>query len=296
MERSIAAWNSLNYVGVLTDKTITIDRHTQSLRRLNSMEALLENHLQFWFFQLRESFLQQKLMMKWDPTRLDDYILLPIDYGFANNEDCFFVSHYWHAREHPDPEGHDMRLFHEDLAQTEWSYIWVDWTCMPQAPRNKAQRAYFKKMLQCIPMLVRDCAFEWRFPAFEPRAWILFEVAEYILNHTTWTTTEDIAPFICHVDEMVDEGVHAVITKYKYACTNGADMPVVVGWLELLVILAKVVPEAGRRQEIFDYINRGYVGTLHETVSGLKIDKAKGEITCNEKTYTFTPVFLPTVD
>jgi hypothetical protein len=69
-------------------------------------------------------------MVKWDPTALDEYILLPVHYGFVNNQDCFFVSHYWHTKEHPDPEGTDMQLFRTDLELVDWRYIWVDWTCM----------------------------------------------------------------------------------------------------------------------------------------------------------------------
>jgi hypothetical protein len=72
--------------------------------------------------------------MKWDPDRLDEYILLPVEYGFANRKDCFFVSHYWRSRDHPDPKGEDFRLSHKDLSKVEWSYVWVDWTFMPQVP------------------------------------------------------------------------------------------------------------------------------------------------------------------
>jgi len=290
VERSIIAWNSLNYVGV--DQAVVVRKHIDMLRNLSSMETLLENR-QFWFFQLKESFIQQKLLMKWDPVRLDEYILLPIHYGFVNNQDCFFVSHYWHAREHPDPEGHDMCLFLKDLAQMEWSYIWVDWTCMPQDPRSEVQRTYFKKMLQCIPILVRDSAFAWRFPTFEPRAWILFEVAEYVLNHAQPTFTNDLAPFISHVVEMVKDGVRPVVSKYGYVCTNGGDLPLVIGWLEVLIILVKVVPNIGTRQEILDWINRNYVGSYSKPALGIEIDKARGVISCNGTTYEFTPVFLP---
>lgn len=292
-ERSIDAWDSLNYVG--EDKADTFSKHTGILRSLNSIEALLGDR-QFWFFQLRESFMRQDCFMKWDPDRLDEYILLPIHYGFANNYDCFFVSHYWRTREHPDPRGDDFHLFREDLEKMEWSYVWLDWTCMPQVPRSEVQQRYFKKMLRCIPMIVRDCAFEWRFPEFEPRAWILFEVAEYILNHSQFTVTDDIERFICHVFEMNKEGVRPVIDKYGYTCTNEGDSRLVVGWLEILVILTKVVPNVGTRQEIFDWVNRPYVGTYSNPELQIEIDKAKGVISAKGITYEFTPVFLLTAD
>lgn len=291
VKRSITAWNSLNYVGV--DQVEVARKNIEMLRSLSSIEAILENG-QFWFFQLKESFIQQQLLMKWHPVRLDEYILLPTDYGFVNCKNCFFISHYWHTREHPDPTGHDMRLFLEDLAHEEWSYIWVDWTCMPQAPRSKAQQTYFQKMLRFIPMLVRDCAFTWRFPAFEPRAWVLFEVAEYVLNHTEYIVTADIQIFISHVKAMFKEGVRSVVSKYGYVCTNGGDLPVVIGWLEVLIILVKCAPNVGTRQEILDWINRSYVGTYSNPILGIEIDMANGVISCNGTTYHFTPVFRPT--
>jgi hypothetical protein len=288
VERSIIAWDSLDFVG--KDRAVTTLDLAELLRSLISLEALLRNR-QFWFFQRRNSFLKQRLLMKWSPAHLDEYILLPICYGFVNNNDCFFVSHYWHTREHPDPEGHDMRLFREDLVREEWSYIWVDWTCMPQAPRNDAQQTYFKKILYCIPMLVRDCAFEWRFPTFEPRAWILFEVAEFILNHRRYIETTDIKPFIQHVFDMLEEGVRPVVSNHGYICTNGGDLQLVIGWLEVLVILVKIIPHVGMRQKILDWVNNANLGCVSEPLLGLVIDKARGVISCNGTTYQFTPVF-----
>ena len=187
-----------------------------------------------------------------DPNRLEDYILLPIDYGFANNQDYFFISHYWRTREHPDLQGDNLRAFREDLQGMEWSNIWLDWTCMPQVPRSDVQQRYFNKMLWCIPMIVRDCAFAWRFPKFEPRAWILFEVAEYVLNHSDVTITNDMEPFVSHALEMIKEGVSLVVDKYEYQCTSKGNSKLVIGWLEILAILAKVVPNVGTRQEILD--------------------------------------------
>jgi hypothetical protein len=113
--------------------------------------------------------MRQNLFMKWDPDCLDDYILLPIEYGFVNKRDCFFISHYWRTPKHPDPEGEDFRLIRGDLDDVEWAYVWMDWTCLPQFPQNEMQQRYLNRMLPCIPTIVRNCAFEWRFPKFEPR-------------------------------------------------------------------------------------------------------------------------------
>jgi hypothetical protein len=272
------------------DKNTAFQQHSAKLRRWSTIEDLLCER-EYWFFQLRESFMRQKLLMKWDHNHLGEYILLPIDYGFVNNEDCYFVSHYWRSQEHPDPDGEDLRSFVEDLADTNWSYIWVDWTCMPQAPRTEDQKRYFKMMLQCIPVLIRDCAFEWRFPNFEPRAWILYEVAEYILTHSRHIMTDDNRPFIHHIWEMVYDGVGAVMEWYRYRCTNEADSLLVTGWLEILVILAKIVPNIGTRQEILDSLNRLYTGSYSNPFLGIDIDKAEGLVRHNGRVYRFTPVF-----
>ncbi|KAF9456600.1 hypothetical protein BDZ94DRAFT_1275255 [Collybia nuda] len=290
VDRSIEAWKSLNYVG--RDQAEAITRWTRILRNIKSLEALLESSKLFWFFQLKESFVQQKLLGKWNSDSLDAYILLPLEHGFANNQDCFFISHYWNTPEHPDPQGHDMRLFLEDIGQTEWSYVWVDWTCMPQSPRTEAESYYFKNMLQFIPTLVRDCAFEWRFPSFAPRAWILFEIAEYVFTHSGGIAiTEDITPFISHVIELVQEGVRPTLSKYGYTCTNNSDILYVIGWLEVLVILVKIFPDVGMRQQILDSLDTDNVGIFRLTPIGLGIDKRRGIITEQDGTeHRFTPI------
>jgi hypothetical protein len=78
------------------------------------------------------------------------------------------------------------------------------------------QQEYFTRMLRFIPALLRDCAFEWRFPDFEPRAWILFEVAEYVLTHNgELTITSDMQPFVSHTAEMITEGVRPIISRHR---------------------------------------------------------------------------------
>ena len=256
-----------------------------------SLESLLENR-EYWFFQTRESFLKQDHMMKWDPNHLDRYIILPIDWGFVNQEDCFFVSHFWRERHHPDPDGTDLRLFHEDFKALDFSYVWLDWTCMPQVKRTAAEESYFNRMLRCIPMLVRDCGFGWRFPHFEPRAWVLYEVAEYMLNHRNFWFTDDIKPFVSHIMEMVKIGkVQPILDKYKYRCTTMGDMRLVTGWLEINVILYLEVHNVSQRQQILNWINQATTGSCHNLELDLMIDKVEGIVTVGGKTYNFTPVF-----
>lgn len=296
LDRSITAWFSLTYVGVdpAVPKDEVFNKHIDKLREIRSLDTLLQDR-EYWFFQLRDSFLNHDRVLKWDSNHLERYILLPVDYGFANNRDCYFVSHYWRTKDHPDPEGTDLRLFHEDLKGQEWSYVWLDWTCMPQVQRTDGEQRYFSRMLRYIPMLVRDCAFAWRFPPFEPRAWVLFEVAEFVLTHKGRWVTDDIAPFISHVDEMVRIGdVRPIIDKYEYRCTTKGDMRLVVGWLEILVIIANIVENLSVRQYILDHLNRPFVGSLRLIVPGMpefSIDKVNGTIICNGKTWNFTPIY-----
>lgn len=148
IDRSIQAWGALNYVG--RDRVATIESDCAKLRDLTKFDDLLAKR-EFWFFQLRKSFLEQHRLTKWNPNRLDQYILLPISYGYVNNKDCYFVSHYWREQNNPDPAGVDLSAFNNDLASDSgWLYIWIDWTCMPQGncgKRSDLENYYFKMML-----------------------------------------------------------------------------------------------------------------------------------------------------
>jgi len=103
-------------------------------------------------------------------------------------------------------------------------------------------------------------------------------------------------PFVSHVLEMIKEGVSPVVDKHEYQCTSKGDSKLVIGWLEILAILAKVVPNVGTRQEILDWINRPYAGSYYNPELEIRIDKAKGAIISNGTMYEFTPVFLLTAD
>ncbi|KAI9770342.1 MAG: hypothetical protein M1839_003219 [Geoglossum umbratile] len=291
VERSITAWQSLNY---FDGRTTPGYMNINTLRRYSSLESVLEGR-RFWFFQRRESFMRQAVFMKWDPHRLDEYVLLPIDYGFVNKQDCFFVSHYWRTKQHPDPEAVDLSLMRQDLEKIKWSYIWVDWTCLPQVPRSEVQEWYFNKILQCIPMLIRDCAFEWRFPTFEPRAWILLEVAENVFCHKGFIWTDDNRPFILHLQEMLAHGVRPVVDKYGYKCTSKSDLRLIIGWLEIHIILVKILrDDMATKRQILDHINKPETGCLvlyDLAKSDITVDKAKGFISYNGATYKFTPIY-----
>lgn len=248
--------------------------------------------------------MRQDRLTKWNASQLDDYIVLPINYGYVNNEDCYFVSHYWREKDNPDPHGDDLRTFQEDLADDEkWSYIWVDWTCMPQGDdqgvRSDREKHYFKLMLAYIPMLIRDCAFEWRFPPYEPRAWILYEVAEYILCHVQHTITDDNKLFINHIWEMVyfpivnqKVGVREVLKKHSYKCTNDSDLDLVTGWLEILVIIARCFPtDIATRQDVLDMLNRPITGSSSNPLLNFEVDKIEGIVRHKGMVYHFTPIY-----
>jgi hypothetical protein len=126
IERSITAWNSLTYIGDLKLKDEKFKLLSGALRGFGSIDDLFRSRTMFWFFQCRESFMKQNQFLKWDPSRLDEYVLLPVADGFVNGRDCFYVSHFWRTKEHPDPRGEDFRLVHGDLAKKSWASVWVD--------------------------------------------------------------------------------------------------------------------------------------------------------------------------
>lgn len=293
IERSIAAWHSLNH---FVDDT-TFDMNANSLRSHSSLESVMKGSpFTYWFFQRRESFMNQPVLMKWDPNRLDEYVLIPVARGFANKRDCFFVSHYWRTPHHPDPDAVDLTLLRQDLETQEWSYIWVDWTCMPQVPRSEVQKTFFKRGLSQIPMLLRDCGFSWRFPTFEPRAWILYEIAAWVFDHKDFTWTDDNRPFIHHAFEMLTSGVRSVIDKYGYKCTNESDLDIVTGWLEIHVLLCQIFDsedDVHSRRELHDEINRKEVGEFlgYLDWGTITVDKVNGIISYLGRTVRFTPLF-----
>ena len=294
VERSIKAWKRLNQKGL----TQAIKQHSQVLRGLESLDDFLSfgDH-QYWFFQLREAFLRQKSFQIWDPNCLQDYIVLPTEGKFANDTDCMFISHYWRGPEDPDPKGLDLEPLQQRLSKGFWgraAYFWVDFTCLPQwsriSPRNPPQETYFRRVLLSIPKLVRDCAFTWHFPDFRPRLWVLFEAAEFVRNRSRPIALADIDPFMDHLREMKGYGVRYVLNRHGYRCTNQGDRELVIGWLELLLILSRVVPSVRTRRIILNGVDNAMVRTCHHEESGLTVDKEKGTVTMNERTYEFSPV------
>jgi tetratricopeptide (TPR) repeat protein len=291
VEHSIEAWKRVSY---RRGKTQAIKKHSQVLRSLDSLDDFLNfrDH-QYWFFQLRESFMRQKAFQKWDPDRLDDYILLPVEDRFANEADCIFISHYWRAPGHPDLQGEDLRPLQQRLHDGFWpkaAYFWVDFTCMPQWERTEPQKQFFTRTLKSIPMLVRDCTFTWHFPDFQPRLWVLFEAAEFTRNRSRPIPLADMEPFMKHLREMKGYGVRYVLNRHGYRCTNQGDRELVIGWLEILLTLSRIAPSIRTRRAILNAVDNSMVRTCHHQESGITVNKEKGTITMNERTYEFTPV------
>ena len=194
-----------------------------------------------WFFQLRSSFMSQKRLLKWSPDRLDGYVILPAMPEFVWKTECFFLSHFWDSHKHPDPDGKYLRLCQAELQVQSWSFIWVDWTCMPQDPRTELEAKYFEHTLKTMSALIRNCGFMYHYPPFQPRLWILYEVAEYMLtSEDTSLPTEDAKDFAQHIEEMLDVGVQPVLSKYGYKCSQERDKQYLTSWLELLVLLNKL--------------------------------------------------------
>ena len=180
-------------------------------------------------------------MTKWSRDVLDNYVLLPATPGFVSRRECFFVSHFWRTQEHPDPDGVYLRLHQAELQPQHWSYIWVDWTCIPQSPHSQAEEAYFLRSLETMSGIIRNCGFAWFYPPFEARMWILYEVTEFALTSSEdFEATPDIREFKDHVQEMVQTSVRSVLDKYSYRCTYDRDKAFLTSWLEILVLLTKL--------------------------------------------------------
>ncbi|KAK8087855.1 hypothetical protein PG997_002816 [Apiospora hydei] len=226
----------------------------------------------YWFFQRREPFLAQKTMTKWSRDRIDDYVLLPATPGFVTRTECFFVSHFWHSAQDPDPGGKYLQLMQHDLAQQSWSFIWVDWSCVPQHPRSPAEEAYFTR----------------------PRLWILYEVAEQALTSVgDLPETPDYKPFIEHVREMEQAGVRPTLERHGYRCTYDGDRDFLVSWLELLVLLRRLSIYVDDIRRMLDYQTWSptLITILHQTWNGqlVQIRRFEGVVEYAGERHTFTP-------
>lgn len=227
LNRSLEAWETLSSHADANVK----QRMKEELQYATSLDDFLTrpaHHAMFWFFQRREAFLSQQRMTKWSRDALDDYVLLPAIRPFVNRSDCFFVSHFWHSSEHPDPHGEYLCLLQADMERTAWLYIWVDWTCIPQNPRTQSEAAYFLRSLETVSSIIRNSGFMYYYPPFEPRMWILYEIAEFTLTCSEGiagiSPTADVNTFLAHIQEMLDKGVRSVLHKHKYKCTYERDM------------------------------------------------------------------------
>ncbi|KAF9877164.1 hypothetical protein CkaCkLH20_05430 [Colletotrichum karsti] len=247
----------------------------------------------FWFFQRRETFLSQTTLTKWSRDRLDDYVLLPALNGFVLRSECFFVSHFWLTSNDPDPDGKYLRLLQQELEPQSWSYIWVDWTCIPQHPRTEREQAYFLRGLETMPGIIRNCGFIWFYPPFEPRLWILYEIAEYSLTCDGGIENfDDIKEFLEHIKEMQEVGVRATLSKHGYRCADDLDKECLTSLLEFLCILRRLrldVEDIRKLMDRMTWSTRTHTvicGTLDGVVELCRFD---GTLKLNGECHTFTP-------
>jgi hypothetical protein len=292
IERSITAWNSLTYVGDPELKDAHFKLLSGTLRGFESIDDLFRSKIVFCFFQRRDSFMRQNQFLKWNPIHLEyNYILLPVGYGFINKRDCFYVSHFWRTKEHPDPQGEDFGIVIRHLATKSWAYVWVDWTCLPQSPRSNTQTEYATKMLRRTSILMRNCAFVWRCPRLQPRLWILVEVAQYMLTGNNYTTTPDIEVFTNDVLAMETEGVRQVVRRCGYKCSVSRDYRLLVGWLELLIIVSKLVPDVSLKRSLLDSLDTSIESSWNDNGTAIQVDKATGIVSHNKSVYRFAPLW-----
>jgi hypothetical protein len=288
VSRSIAAWHDL----IPDEQPVPIDLHKGLLCRYQSLdEFLIESpkFLTFWFFQKRSTFLSQNRFKKWSREALDDYVLIPAAPGYVWRADCFFVSHFWRERENPDPDGETLRLHQAELESQTWSYIWVDWTSMPQHPRSPSEEQYFHRGLRTMSGIIRNTAFIYFYPPFKPRLWILYEIAEYHLTCSGGIEkTPDIEPFLQHIDEMIKEGVQKTLAKHRYHCYEDRDRHYLTSWLELLVLLRQLRIDVDFIRKVMDHMTWFDVQGS-QIYPGLELNRYEGFLVYLGGKHTFTP-------
>jgi hypothetical protein len=106
-----------------------------------------------------------------------------------------------------------------------------------------------------------------------------------------FATTADMKPYINDVQAMKKEGVHQIITRRGYSCSASRDYRLLVGWLELLGIMSKIVPEIPMRKFILDSVEPPSVGGLKHMDTGINVDKTNGIVSHNGAVYRFDSLF-----
>lgn len=105
---------------------------------------------------------------------------------------CYFISHRWLQRQHPDVTGRQLavalpsvwcdsapRQFMGDQEHRKQTGVWYDYLCMPQHPRTEVEHHQFQALLKqhsgltliTIPILVVD-----RDVDYASRAWCVAEI------------------------------------------------------------------------------------------------------------------------
>ncbi|KAK7180530.1 hypothetical protein DPSP01_006090 [Paraphaeosphaeria sporulosa] len=293
VSRSIKAWDSLHLSALATKP-----QPAAILHMCTTLDDFLDQSsgvgLHFWFVQLRSAFLRQSKIPKWSRDRLNEYVLLPASPGFVSRHDVFFASHYWTRPDDPDPDRTYLQFVQHELAQQQWSYIWVDWTCAPQAPRTPSEEKYFGKALGMMSGLIRNCGFMYYYEGWRPRLWVLYEIAEYLLTATDsyGAETEDIQVFAQHVCEMKEGSVKDLIEKYGYACEVPGDRVFLLAWLEFLVLLHKLRLGLVKIRSIMDLLTWQPTVEAHKFAmpgGWLELRKFEGVLVYRGHEYCFTP-------
>ena len=295
-----AAWESLVHRSLDAWGSRFHDRRLEKgfIESFTSLEDFLGQPPEipmFWFFQRRDAFLSQRTMTKWSRDRLADYVLLPATPGYVMRTECFFLSHFWHSPAHPDPEGQNLRLCQAELRVQSWSYIWVDWSCIPQSPRDEVEDKYFTRGLQTMAGIIRNSGFMWYYPAtFQPRLWILWETAEYLLTHADgYEVTEDNRPFVEHILEMLrGGGVLPILEKYGYFCTYARDREFLTAWLDALVLFKTVglsTDDIRRLQDQITWFPSVQVMATNSVCGPVRLERYEGTLIVGGRSYAFTP-------
>jgi hypothetical protein len=133
----------------------------------------------------------------------------------------------------------------------------------------------------------------WYYPPFEPRLWILYEIAEFHLTcDGPVLLTPDIEEFATHIDEMVRHGVRHVLENHDYRCTNEYDRAFLTCWLELLVLMKQLRVNVLDTRQLLEHMTWSHTCediVLYSESGNLRLNKFKGTLIFGNKRGSFTP-------
>jgi hypothetical protein len=152
--------------------------------------------------------------------------------AYDSSLDKVFVSYRWLSRDHPDPDGRQLKLLQRYVKPD--AFYWIDYTCLPQPPMNTVDAALLSQSLARLTSLLyetRMLVLRHSGDGYIGRAWCFFET---LAGHTLVKGQLDHAFENEHDATSITREARTVVRQAVFGglpghleVTNPADLPAI---------------------------------------------------------------------